>query len=451
MKNININFSESLLNLGRLHWHLLIAEKSMSEKRFVQHPPGEVHKVTRTEFGKEVENDEINWWVFKQERDIPSLYKRTTVALNAAQTLKSATLKISKTLYYSVDALYKSYEEFSLKYEKEISVILEYAQWLHQKDVLAPTIMYNYRTWGSTRMANRTIEVTLDDRNDIQKIKELTLLVLGLIHHNKWSTYDKVKSEMEYEIYESLPDETFPETEIKVNPTDLAIHVARDATYELAEFFEQLRDSLRNVLLDIEQRDTQERLLTSDDFWRTFIVKAARSQKTEQKYWDFKETLDMWHISNQVEKNKKAQKFAELVAGFANNQGGVLIVGITDDPPRKIVGLKGKSSEIENYMKNARNVISQYISYDKDFVHFHQVNVQDFNGDYKLCLIIAIQQTVPGLGVKGTDGKSFTYPLREETGLVWKEQYTVGNHKIGTKSDNFDFINVLQQFVNEEI
>ena len=159
----------------------------------------------------------------------------------------------------------------------------------------------------------------------------------------------------------------------------------------------------------------------------------------------------MWHISNQAEKNKKAQKFAELAAGFANNKGGVLIVGVTDNPPRQIVGLIGNSSEIESNMQYARNVISQHISYDKDFVHFQQVNVPDQDGDHKLCLVIAIQQTVPGLGVKGTDGKSYTYPVREETGLVWKEQHTVGNYKIGTKSDNYDFLGVLQQFVNEEI
>jgi hypothetical protein len=451
MENIKINFTESLLNLGRLHWYLLLAAKEMSEKRFVQFPPGKIHTVTPTEFGKEIENDEINWWVFKRERDIPSLQKKTAVTLDAAQKLKDATQKLSKALYHSIESLYQAYEEFSQKYEEEISTILEYTQWLHQKDVLAPTILYNYRTWGSTRMANRTVEVSVDSENNIQKVKELTLLVLGLIHHNIWTTFDKVKSEMEYDIYESLSDETLTDVEIKVNPEHLAIRVAHDATHDLAEFFEQLRDSLRNIMLDIEHRETQERLFSSDDFWRTFIVKAANSSKTEQKYWDFKKTLAMWHIKDEPLKSEKAQKFAELVAGFANNQGGVLIVGVTDDPPRQIVGLKGTSSDIENHMKYARNIISQHISYDKDFVHFQQVNIPDENGEHKLCLAIAIQQTVPGLGVKGIDGKSFTYPLREETGLVWKEQYTVGNHKIGTKSDNYDFLSVLQQFVNEEI
>ena len=151
--------------------------------------------------------------------------------------------------------------------ENEISEILEYAEWLHQKDVLAPTVMYNYRTWGSTRMADRTVDVVLDERNDIQKIKELTLLVLGLIRGHEPSTYDRLRSEMQYEIFESLSDEISCETDIKVPQRDLAIRVANEATFEFAEFFEQLRDSLRNVLIDIEQRETREKLLNSDDFF----------------------------------------------------------------------------------------------------------------------------------------------------------------------------------------
>ena len=430
---------------------MLVASKLMVEKKFVKYPPGEPHPVTRTKFGDEVENDEIKWWVFKRERNIPSLRKKTTNALNAAQILKDSSKELSKSLFNSLDDLYKSYEKFSMENENEISEILEYAEWLHQKDVLAPTVMYNYRTWGSTRMADRTVDVVLDERNDIQKIKELTLLVLGLIRGHEPSTYDRLRSEMQYEIFESLSDEISCETDIKVPQRDLAIRVANEATFEFAEFFEQLRDSLRNVLIDIEQRETREKLLNSDDFWRNFIVKATRSNKTEQKYWDFKETLPMWHIpKNNVVKEEKAQKFAEIVAGFANNQGGVLIVGVTDGPPREIVGLKGNSSEIENYMKYARKVITDHISYDKDFVHFQQVNVPDQNDNRKLCLIIAIKQTVSGLAVKGKDGKSFTYPLREEAGLVWKEQYTVGNLKIGTPSDNFDFLTILQQFLNED-
>jgi hypothetical protein len=420
----SISFSESLLNFGKIHLCLLNANRQM-------------------ESGP-AENDEINWWVFTQEHDIPTMRQKTAAALDAADVLKEETQKLRRRTYDSLDDLYQAYYEFAQSFDKEISTILEYTRWLHQRNELAPTILFNYRTWGSTRIANRTVGIAPLSSADEKVIKKLTLIVLGLIYGNN-STIKIAQSELRGKLdVQGLP-------EVEVSTDDLAKKVAFIATYELAEYFEQLRDSLRNILLEIDKREAQERLVTSDNFWRTFISKAARSPKTEPKYWDFKQTLSMWHIKDEPLKSEKTQKFAELVAGFANNQGGVLLVGVTDDPPHKIVGLIGSSGEIENNMKYARNVISQHCSYDKDFVHFQQVNVPDEDGAYKLCLVIVIQQTVENLGVRNSDGKSFTYPLREEAGLVWKNQHTVGNHKIGTKSDNYKFLSILQQFVNEEI
>jgi hypothetical protein len=420
----SFDFSENLLNLGRLHWYLLNANRIMENGL--------------------VELDEIHWWISTQEHDIPTMRQKTTVALGAADVLKEETQRLRKRSYDFLDELYQAYYELAKSFDKDISTILEFTHWLHQRSELAPTMLFNYRTWGSTRIANRTIgEAPLNSTNN-KVIEKLTLIVLGLIHRNT-STIKIARSKLRGELDEQGLQE------VEVSSADLDRKTVFIATYELAEYFEQLRDSLRNILLEIDKREAQERLVTSDNFWRTFISKAARSPKTEPKYWDFKQTLSMWHIKDEPLKSEKAQKFAELVAGFANNQGGVLIVGVTDDPPRQIVGLIGSSGEIENNMKYARNVISQHCSYDKDFVHFQQVSVPDEDGAYKLCLVIVIQQTVENLGVRSSDGKSFTYPLREEAGLVWKNQHTIGNHKTGTKSDNYKFLSILQQFVNEEI
>lgn len=138
-------FSESLLNLGRIHWFLLCADKQMTAKRLVPHPPGKPFTVEWTEFGDEVEIDEINWWIFKREHDIPLLRKKTEDALQAAQTLKEITQKLRKGSYQSLDNLTRVYGHLALKHQEEISILLEYTQWLHQKDELAPTILFNYR------------------------------------------------------------------------------------------------------------------------------------------------------------------------------------------------------------------------------------------------------------------------------------------------------------------
>jgi len=423
----------------------------MTAKRLEPHPVGKPYTPTTTSFGDEVENDEINWWVFKQEHDIPTLRKKAGVALRAAQTLKDGAQRIAKSYYQSLKELDVIYEQFAKKYDQEILAVLDFVQWLHTRNELAPSILFNYRTWGSTRMADRTTETQLGDLDNPTVLEKLSLIVLGLFQR-ELPTSHYVRFELEADFFDSIgPEDYYKGLGEGVSEQKVEKKTAYQAVNEFAIYFAQLRDSLRNVLLDIERRETQERLFTSDDFWRSFILKAALSTKTEQKYWDFKQTLDMWHVKSEPAKSEKANKFAEIIAGFANNQGGVIIVGVTDYSPRQIVGLTGESRDVENYMKYVRSVISQYIPYDKDFVHLQQVNVPDQNGDYKLCLVIAVQQTVDGLGIKGIDGKSYTYPQREETGLVWKEQNTVGNKKIGVKSDNYHFLGVLQQFVNEEV
>lgn len=442
---------EQLLNFGRLHWYLLRADKLMEERMFEPHPIGKIYTPVRTPFGDEVQNDQINWWVFNRERDLPTFRLKTQVALEAAQVLKEAVQKLSSSYYDSMEKLNLNYETFGRDFEKEISIILEYVRWLHTRDELAPSVLFNYRTWGSTRMSDRILNIELNDLNNSERIERYSLVVLGLVNRYDKHIVDWVKMDLGLEIIENIDPENYPEKGIDIPVKEVDKRAAFEAVRKFDEYIKHLRDSLRNVMLDIERRELQDRLFTSDDFWRLFILKSAKSAKTEQKYWDFKQTLDMWHIKNEPAKSDKSNKFAEIVAGFANNKGGVIIVGVTDALPRQIVGLSGDSREIENYMKHTRNVINQYIPYDKDFVHLQQVNVPDQNGDRKLCLVIVIQQTVAGLSVMGVDGKSYTYPVREETGLVWKDQNTVGSKKIGTKSDNYSFLNVLQQFMNEEV
>jgi hypothetical protein len=54
---------------------------------------------------------------------------------------------------------------------------------------------------------------------------------------------------------------------------------------------EWVRNSLRNVLLDIGKCVSQRNLMNSDSFWRRFILAAIQSDKHEAQLWDFKETL----------------------------------------------------------------------------------------------------------------------------------------------------------------
>jgi hypothetical protein len=106
---------------------------------------------------------------------------------------------------------------------------------------------------------------------------------------------------------------------------------SRLAFEEFAEYFELVRDSLRNILLDVAKFVEQRDFVNDDAFWQSFIQKAIQTKKSENSLWDFKETLTMWHTGtkSEPEQTKAKVTFAEDVASFANAHGGVLIIGVT--------------------------------------------------------------------------------------------------------------------------
>lgn len=444
-------YSENLRHLGQIHWYLVNSSNLMAQKRADPIKTGIVTKYRLTTLGEEVENNEINWWVFKREKNIIELELRTKTALQAAGQLKYLSEKISKYSYKSLDQLRMTYEKFANEQAINITTILDYVTWLFQKDELAPTILFNYRTWGSTRMADRSAEVDISEPNDLEKIDQLTSVVLGYSKRGR-QVVDLVRSEMEYEWFENIDFDPTADQEFKLPDEDFERRAAYEVSKEFAEYFEQLRDSLRNILLDIDQRESEERLFTSDEFWRNFIIKAKDSPKTEQNLWDFKKILDMWNVKKEPSKSEVENKFAQLVAGFANSEGGVIIVGVTDIFPRQVVGIGTDLTTVERNMQYTKEVINEYIKYDSEFVHLQQVSVPDTNSDLQLCLVIAVRQTYQSVGVKSIDGKSYSYPVREETGLTWEEPGSLALKKhFIAKSDNYNFLRVLKQFVKESL
>ena len=81
----------------------------------------------------------------------------------------------------------------------------DYVTWLAKRHPMVPRILFTYRVWGSTRMADRDMDVDDDvtARSDLSKLRALTEIVLG-VRHRGWLVYEKVRGEIEYEIYESM-------------------------------------------------------------------------------------------------------------------------------------------------------------------------------------------------------------------------------------------------------
>lgn len=425
-----ILFSGSSLYVGQLHWYI---QRSYAELNRLSHTgKGSQHW---TDFGKEVLPDEIHWWIFKKEDEISDLKTRTTEALASAQKLKEDSLRLSET--YSAKSysdLTREIKAFTDNHLQEIMVLLDFVIWLQNKDILAPCILYTYRVWGSTRLTDFMVMVNSQNIDeDPEAVKVCTETALGLRVRYDY-TLNRVHSDMLYELYESDPEGYRSPT---IHEDVLATRTSHKVLHRLADYFEQLRDSLRNILIEIELFNAETELLHQEAFWRQFVDKAMDS-KTENQLWDFKQTLDMWHSSGKA-KEEAQLRFSEQVAAFANTRGGVLIIGVSDNLPRKLVGIQ----DIENRLKYTKEVIGRFTG-RTDFVHFQQIAFEESGEMSNTYLVVAVAQTEAVIPVKDRSGR-FSYPIRLETGMFRSDYDTVHRSKISLHHDNYGFILDLER------
>ena len=350
----NINHEElflgSSLMIGKIHWYILKADTEIENKCVIKgKAPLEQDKLTN--FGKDAYLDQIHWWVFKKEREIEELLKRTKSTLDNVQKLKEdSSLLKGKYCPKSYLCLVRKIKEFTESHNKEICVLHDYVLWLHKKDVLAPSILFTYRVWGSTRLSDRRVKITANAIDEDQEmVKICTEFALGLRTRLGY-TLNNVYLDIQRNIADSIDPEY--RSSISVPEQRLLIQTSHKILDELADYFEFLRQSLRNVILEIKKYKAQTELLYRESFWRPFIIKAMSQNRIETQLWDFKETLEMWHVKHK-EKEEAELKFAEQIAAFANTNGGVLIIGITDKPPRKIIGVQDLENKIYFTKKNS--------------------------------------------------------------------------------------------------
>lgn len=425
-------FSGSSLEIGKIHWYIQKADTEMGRRCWIK---GEkfLEQDKPTDFGKEVGFDEIHWWIFKKETDIEELYKKTENTLNSVQKLKEDSFILKEKYYFEpYPDLVKRIKEFTESHKEEIHALYEYVLWLNKKDVLAPSMLFTYRVWGSTRLSDR--DEIIDENSidkDIDRVKRCTEVALGLISGSRYTLED-----VYFDICSDMADSINPEYLGSCSPSEesLLVQTSYKIRDELAEYFEFIRQSLRNILLDISKYNAQTKLLYQESFWQSFIKKAVEI-KIENQLWDFKETFEMWHMKNK-DKEDAEIKFCELIAGFANAKGGVLIVGITNKIPREI---KGIEDDLESKLKFTKSTIQRYVNSTNDFVHFQPTTLKDDAGTDRDCLIIAIAQTKDVITVRDKSGK-FSCPVRSETGLDRVDYEKVKQSKIHVLHDNYDFI-----------
>ena len=409
-----ILFEGASLDLGKLFWHI-----SKSK--------GELSKL-------ELQDDEIRWWITKKENDIDEFINKTKKVKRYAQQLKEESINLRDNLNFdlnveievAVENLVERIKRFTEINENAIRELLIYVKWLYKRDPLASSILFTYRVWGSTRMADRHMNIEkekVDD--DLGNVRLATLITLGLMGRYNYT----------------ISPVFFIDPPVLIGDNENQRFIASsnmEVLRELAVFFELLRNSFNNIILEAEQYNQEISLLHDDDFWIKFIKKAKGI--TETKFWDFKQTLNMWEVPEPSLKAKKQIEFCEYIAAYANKKGGVLIIGITDRF-REIAGV----NDIETKMKTIGEKIRRWTVYDKDFWFLKEIKIEDEHGVPKSCLIIAIAQTIEVVGVKDENNR-YSYPIRIETGKENGDFSKIERQKMDIQKDNFGFLKELQEF-----
>lgn len=418
-------FYGSTLDLGKLHLLILRADTEMNRSHSIE----------------EIEFDEIHWWVFRKETQVDQLLEMTEGVLTSAQELKrdSSALR-AQCPPESYAELIHRIKDFAESHKQDISALYEYVIWLHNRDVLAPCILFTYRVWGSTRLADRSAEIEATDlAEDNLMLQICTEFALGLRTRNTYAV-DKVHSDIMYDMYTLDPEYDYP---ISISEERLVRRASHRILDELATYLECLRQSLRNIILEIHRYYTPARLLNLESFWRRFITKAMSGGRVETELWDFKKSLEIWHAKGE-RRYELAVRLCELVAAFANTKDGVIVVGVTDSEPRRLVGVEN----LENNLRFTREVIRRHIDYGPEFVHFQQIFINDDSDNENSCLVIAIAQTRGVVSVKDRLER-FSFPIRLETGLGRSDQRQISDSKRNIADDNYNFILSLDDFLED--
>lgn len=440
--NYALLFKGPSLNVGKSLWYLLRArterynrlgyydDDDLDEKGF-KSLKKTIEKAKQR--APELLEDPAIWWITKKEEDLSTFIMKTKECREYFQKLKNSSGKLSKKIKISesfnikleIQDLITIIKNFTESEKESINKLLEYIEWIYSKDELAPGILFCKNPWGDTRRADRTIRIFNPIiQTDEKNVKNCTLIALGLA----WSLGERIP----LILYD--PDN---------GPTmrDRFYYAKHKVIQELALYFELIRNSLDRVLNISENYQLQLSLLTSDDFWKKFILKARGH--TENKLWDFKLSFSMFHVSTPQEKEKQQIAFCEQIAGYGNNQGGVLIVGIKDQFPRAINGVP----DIEDKMNTCVSVINRRIKHAKNVCFLKEIILKDDNDVTRRCFVIVIPQTRKPLSIK-KENDTYSYPIRLETGLERWSPWDIEERKIGIEKDNFNFIIEIQKYSN---
>jgi hypothetical protein len=435
-------FSGASLELGKAQWYILKADTEIEKRMYIENKKeGSFSEKETTPFGEEVGLDEIHWWVFRRESDLEELNMRTINTLTFMQKLKEDSLLTkNKASHTSYADLIGEIKKFTEQHSKEIHAFYEYVDWLHSKDLLAPSILFSYRVWGSTRLSDRMMSVKAESIDVDQKGVEKCVEIAVGLRQRMELTIDFVHGDLAADIYDDAYETGAPwPLGDPVSKDDLITSASNRIMTEFAAYFEFIRNSFRSIIMEIDRYKEQIRLLHNETFLELFTKKAMSTERIETQLWDFKKTFEMWECKPEI-KIEKEIDFVEHVASYANSNGGVLIVGITDDLPRRVIGL----TNLENKVKAAKTMIDRFTDNGTPTI-FQQVTLKNDADKDCNCLLIFVAQTAHVIHVKDQQGK-LSYPIRQGTGRERSTPEVIQAAKAQLPYDNYNFASALDSF-----
>jgi Putative DNA-binding domain len=392
---------------------------------------GKFKTLELTEFGRKAGGDSPRWWVLTQDPDVAALWNDTKIAYLAAQKLVNQSKRIGRRNVSNYGEFIDQLVVFLTQNDRELRVLESYARGLASKNELAPAILFSYSVWGSTRRSDRTLDGQQYDSENA-RLQLAGELALGL-RHRTWPTLYRVWLHALDDAGESAD----PEDYLSVPMDELFRRAEYDMTRALVEYFTEVRDSLRHIDLLCQEVQHREHIYADDTFVTRLINKiAADPALVESELWDVKEALDMWSCPRE-QRAAASVVFVEDVAAFANNRGGVLILGITNTT-HSIVGI----SDAENRLKHLETTLRSRIDTSTDFVRARAVPV-----GARTCIIIVVGQTADPVGVKQVNN-TYTYPVRVGPGIERLSRSDVYRRKPHhLKGTSFEFAAELAAWV----